>query len=240
MKIIISPAKTVKEGQGHYGSLPQLLARTEQVRKEVLKKDLYELMEMWGCSEKIAEVNQQRFAEMNLSENLMCAIERYTGMQYQSLDYASLNETQKAYILKHVLIPDAFYGLLKADDGIVPYRMDFHAQIQINGCKDLYEYWKDLPSSLIEDDLLINLASEEYAKAILPYYSGSVVSIRFMQNKNGKLRSASTLAKKARGTFLRWMAVNSMESLEQMKDFDLDGFHYEKDVSNESCFVFVK
>lgn len=240
MKIIISPAKTVKEGQGQYGSLPQLLARTEQIRKEVLKKDLYELMEMWGCSEKIAEINQKRFAEMNLSENLMCAIERYTGMQYQSLDYASLNETQKAYILKHVLIPDAFYGLLKADDGIVPYRMDFHAQIQINGCKDLYEYWKDLPSSLIEDDLLINLASEEYAKAILPYYSGSVVSIRFMQNKNGKLRSASTLAKKARGTFLRWMAVNSMESLEQMKDFDLDGFHYEKDVSNESCFVFVK
>lgn len=240
MKIIISPAKTVKEGQGHYGSLPQLLARTEQIRKEVLKKDLYELMEMWGCSEKIAEVNQKRFAEMNLSENLMCAIERYTGMQYQSLDYASLNETQKAYILKHVLIPDAFYGLLKADDGIVPYRMDFHTQIQINGRKDLYEYWKDLPSSLIEDDLLINLASEEYAKAILPYYSGSVVSIRFMQNKNGKLRSASTLAKKARGTFLRWMAVNSMESLEQMKDFDLDGFHYEKDVSNESCFVFVK
>lgn len=240
MKIIISPAKTVKEGQGHYGSLPQLLARTEQIRKEVLKKDLYELMEMWGCSEKIAEINQKRFAEMNLSENLMCAIERYTGMQYQSLDYASLNETQKAYILKHVLIPDAFYGLLKADDGIVPYRMDFHTQIQINGRKDLYEYWKDLPSSLIEDDLLINLASEEYAKAILPYYSGSVVSIRFMQNKNGKLRSASTLAKKARGTFLRWMAVNSMESLEQMKDFDLDGFHYEKDVSNESCFVFVK
>ena len=240
MKIIISPAKTVKEGQGQDGSLPQLLARTEQIRKEVLKKDLYELMEMWGCSEKIAEINQKRFAEMNLSENLMCAIERYTGMQYQSLDYASLNETQKAYILKHVWIPDAFYGLLKADDGIVPYRMDFHTQIQINGRKDLYEYWKDLPSSLIEDDLLINLASEEYAKAILPYYSGSVVSIRFMQNKNGKLRSASTLAKKARGTFLRWMAVNSMESLEQMKNFDLDGFHYEKDVSNESCFVFVK
>lgn len=240
MKIIISPAKTVKEGQGQYGSLPQLLARTEQIRKEVLKKDLYELMEMWGCSEKIAEINQKRFAEMNLSENLMCAIERYTGMQYQSLDYASLNETQKAYILKHVWIPDAFYGLLKADDGIVPYRMDFHTQIQINGRKDLYEYWKDLPSSLIEDDLLINLASEEYAKAILPYYKGNVINIRFARYKNGKLVSASTLAKKARGTFLRWMAVNSMESLEQMKDFDLDGFHYEKDVSNESCFVFVK
>lgn len=240
MKIIISPAKTVKEGQGQYGSLPQLLARTEQIRKEVLKKDLYELMEMWGCSEKIAEINQKRFAEMNLSENLMCAIERYTGMQYQSLDYASLNETQKAYILKHVWIPDAFYGLLKADDGIVPYRMDFHTQIQINGRKDLYEYWKDLPSSLIKDDVLINLASDEYAKAILPYYKGNVINIRFARYKNGKLVSASTLAKKARGTFLRWMAVNSMESLEQMKDFDLDGFHYEKDVSNESCFVFVK
>lgn len=240
MKIIISPAKTVKEGQGHYGSLPQLLARTEQIRKEVLKKDLYELMEMWGCSEKIAEINQKRFAEMNLSENLMCAIERYTGMQYQSLDYASLNETQKAYILKHVWIPDAFYGLLKADDGIVPYRMDFHTQIQINGRKDLYEYWKDLPSSLIKDDVLINLASDEYAKAILPYYKGNVINIRFARYKNGKLVSASTLAKKARGTFLRWMAVNSMESLEQMKNFDLDGFHYEKDVSNESCFVFVK
>ena len=195
MKIIISPAKTVKEGQGQYGSLPQFLIQAEQIRKEVICKDVPALMQMWGCSEKIAEVNQKRFAEMNLSENLMCAIERYTGMQYQSLDYDSLDETQKTYIRKHVLIPDAFYGMLKADDGIVPYRMDFHAQIQINGHKDLYEYWNDLPASLIEDDLLINLASEEYAKAVVPYYHGKTVDIRFMQNKNGKLRSASTLAK---------------------------------------------
>lgn len=240
MKIIISPAKTVKEGQGQYGSLPQFLIQAEQIRKEVICKDVPALMQMWGCSEKIAEVNQKRFVQMELCENLMCAIERYTGMQYQNLDYASLEEAQKAYILKHVLIPDAFYGLLKADDGIVPYRMDFHAQIQIRGHKDLYEYWKDLPSSLIEDDLLINLASEEYAKAILPYYSGTAVTIRFMQQKNGKLRSASTLAKKARGMFVRWMAVRGIESAEQLKDFDLDGFHYEKDVSDKTCFVFVK
>lgn len=240
MKIIISPAKTVKEGQGQYGSLPQCLPLTEVIIQEVTGKDLKELMEMWGCSEKIAEVNQKRFAEMNLSENLMCAIERYTGMQYQSLDYDSLDETQKTYIRKHVLIPDAFYGMLKADDGIVPYRMDFHAQLQINGEKDLYAYWKDLPASLIEDDLLINLASEEYAKAVVPYYHGKTVDIRFMQNKNGKLRSASTLAKKARGTYLRWMAVNGMETVEDLKGFDLDGFRYEKDASSETCFVFVK
>ena len=240
MKIIISPAKTVKEGQGQYGSLPQFLIQAEQIRKEVICKDVPALMQMWGCSEKIAEVNQKRFAQMELCENLMCAIERYTGMQYQSLDYDSLDETQKTYIRKHVLIPDAFYGMLKADDGIVPYRMDFHAQIQINGHKDLYEYWNDLPASLIEDDLLINLASEEYAKAVVPYYHGKTVDIHFMQNKNGKLRSASTLAKKARGTYLRWMAVNGMETVEDLKGFDLDGFRYEKDARSEKCFVFVK
>ena len=103
MKIIISPAKTVKEGHGQYGSLPQCLPLTEVIIQEVTGRNLNELMEMWGCSEKIAEVNQKRFAEMNLFENLMCAIERYTGMQYQSLDYDSLDETQKTYIRKHVL-----------------------------------------------------------------------------------------------------------------------------------------
>ena len=239
MKIIISPAKTVKEGQGQYGSLPQLLASTEQIRKEVLKKDLYELMEMWGCSEKIAEVNQKRFAEMNLSENLMCAIERYTGMQYQNLDYSSLSDVQQEYIKDHVFIVDAFYGLLKPDDGIVTYRMDFHADLQIEEAANLYAYWKDLPSSLIKDDVLINLASDEYAKAILPYYKGNVINIRFARYKNGKLVSASTLAKKARGRFLRWMAQEGIENTEHLKLFACDGFVFEPAASSETVFTFV-
>ena len=239
MKIIISPAKTVKEGQGQYGSLPQLLARTEQIRKEVLKKDLYELMEMWGCSEKIAEVNQKRFAEMNLSENLMCAIERYTGMQYQNLDYSSLSDVQQEYIKDHVFIVDAFYGLLKPDDGIVTYRMDFHADLQIEDAVNLYAYWKDVPASLIQDDVLINLASDEYAKAILPYYKGKVINIRFARYKNGKLVSASTLAKKARGRFLRWMAQEGIENTEHLKLFACDGFVFEPAASSETVFTFV-
>ena len=117
--------------------------------------------------------------------------------------------------------------------------MDFHADLQIEDAVNLYAYWKDVPASLIQDDVLINLASDEYAKAILPYYKGKVINIRFARYKNGKLVSASTLAKKARGRFLRWMAQEGIENTEHLKLFACDGFVFEPAASSETVFTFV-
>ena len=239
MKIIISPAKTMVEGEGEYASLPQCISHADQIRQYVCSLQIPQLMQMWGCSEKIAEANYKRFADMDLHAHLMCAIERYTGMQYQNLDYSSLSDAHQEYIKDHVFIVDAFYGLLKPDDGIVTYRMDFHADLQIEDAVNLYAYWKDVPASLIQDDVLINLASDEYAKAILPYYKGKVINIRFARYKNGKLVSASTLAKKARGRFLRWMAQEGIENTEHLKLFACDGFVFEPAASSDTVFIFV-
>ena len=239
MKIIISPAKTMVEGEAEFATLPQCISHADQIRQYVCSLQIPQLMQMWGCSEKIAEVNQKRFANMDLHAHLMCAIERYTGMQYQNLDYSSLSDAHQEYIKDHVFIVDAFYGLLKPDDGIVTYRMDFHEDLQIEDAVNLYAYWKDVPASLIQDDVLINLASDEYAKAILPYYKGKVINIRFARYKNGKLVSASTLAKKARGRFLRWMAQEGIENTEHLKLFACDGFVFEPAASSETVFTFV-
>ena len=108
MKIIISPAKTMVEGEGEYASLPQCISHADQIRQHVCSLQIPQLMQMWGCSEKIAEVNQKRFANMDLHAHLMCAIERYTGMQYQNLDYSSLSDAHQEYIKDHVFIVDAF------------------------------------------------------------------------------------------------------------------------------------
>lgn len=242
MKIIISPAKTVREGTGAYCSLPIETGKTQAIVDCVKHMDMEELMHMWGCSEAIAQMNLKRFETMDLHENLMSAIERYTGMQYKNLDYGSLSEEGKAYLNDHLRILSSFYGLLKPDDGIVTYRMDYNAKIEVNDTGSLYAYWGSIPYDLIDDSVIVNLASDEYAKSVLPYIKeeDTMITIRFLQNRNGKLRSASTLAKQARGKFVRFMAENGIEDVNELKQFNDNGFVFDEELSDESAFIFIR
>lgn len=235
MKILISPAKTVKEGSAPYATLPFFQKDGNRILSELSEMNVEELMNVWQCSEKIAQLNQKRFKSTDM---LMPAILRYTGMQYKNLSFETMNEKERNYIYEHVRILSSLYGILRPQDGIPAYRMDLMSRLKLDG-KNLYAYWDNRPYSEIKDNEIINLASREYSELITPYLKDTdhLTDIVFL-NEKGKVQS--TLVKQARGLFLRWLSVNEITEVEKMKEFHEDGFAYCNNLSDDSHLVFVK
>ncbi len=239
MKIIISPSKTMQEGHGPYTSLPAFLSRTSVLLEELREKSTAQLMSIYGCNEKIAETNAHRFAKMKLDKDLMKAIERYTGLQYRHIDYMGLDDGAKQYLEDHLRILSAFYGILSPEDGIVSYRLDFNSKVEIGQKQNLYAFWKDYAARNLKGEVIVNLASTEFAKLVIPFVSPKdVFTCEFGRVKDGKFRTMSTLAKSARGEMVRWMAVNRIEQAEDLIHFRGMNLTYDESLSNAHKFVF--
>lgn len=241
MKIIISPAKTMQEGSGPYTDLPAYLSRTSVLLSELKEKSAAQLMNIYGCSESIAGTNAKRFAKMDLHKELMKAIERYTGMQYRHIDYKSLDDDAKQYLQTHLRILSAFYGLLCPEDGIVAYRLDFNSRLEVARTRNLYGFWEDFIARDFKGEKVVNLASNEFAKLVIPYLSPKeVITCEFGKVQDGRFKTASTLAKSARGEMVRWMALNKIENTEDLRNFHEMNLVYDADLSNAHKFVFVE
>lgn len=239
MKIIISPAKTMKEGSAPVRDLPSFLERTELLKEEMRAMSTPQLMSVYGCSEKIAEENRIRFADMNLKENCMPALERYTGLQYRHIGWDTLSQKEKDYLQDTLRVLDAFYGILKPYDGIVSYRMDMKTRVEADGTKDLYEFWGDLPSRDLQNATVINLASNEFYTMVKPYLAPKdVITCSFVRMKDGKLKTQSTLAKSARGEMVRWMAEKRIEDPAGLKRFDRMDLVFDPEHSGDRHYIF--
>lgn len=241
MKIIISPAKTMQEGSGSYTDLPAYLSRTSVLLAELKEKSTAQLMNIYGCSESIASTNAKRFAKMDLQQELMKAIDRYTGMQYRHIDYKSLDDNAKQYLQTHLRILSAFYGVLQPEDGIVAYRLDFNSKLETGRKKNLYAFWEDHIAHYFKGETIINLASHEFAKLVIPYLSPKeVITCEFGRVQDGRFKTASTLAKSARGEMVRWMAVNRIGKVEELRNFHEMNLVFDESLSNAHTFVFVE
>ena len=148
------------------------------------------------------------------------------------------NLGQRLYILS------GLYGLLGAFDGILPYRLEMGAKGEIAGAKNLYQYWgaRLYQALFASGDLVVNLASKEYSKAITPYLTPADrwVTVLFKQEKNGRLVQQATAAKKARGSLVRYLALENEPTLATIKAFTVGGYRYRADLSTEAEYVFVK
>lgn len=143
MKIILSPAKKMKVldeggsfGQSFYGfeiTKPQYLEKTEEISAWLKGQSYAELKRLWGCSDKIAEQNFNRLAEMDLYRNLTPAVLSYEGLAYQYMAPAVFEDGHFDYVQEHLRILSAFYGVLRAMDGVTPYRLEMQAKAEIGG-----------------------------------------------------------------------------------------------------------
>lgn len=241
MKIIISPAKTMKEGSAPVRDLPSFLERTELLKEEMRAMSTPQLMSVYGCSEKIAEENRLRFADMNLKKNCMPALERYTGLQYRHIGWDTFSQKEKDYLQDTLRVLDAFYGILKPYDGIVSYRMDMKTRAEADGTKDLYEFWRELPARELQNETVINLASNEFYTMVKPYLAPKdVITCSFVRMKDGKLKTQSTLAKSARGEMVRWMAQNAVSRPEDLVHFAWEKLRFFEEASDRRHYVFAE
>ncbi len=244
MKIIISPAKnmvtdyTLDKGL----SQPALLAKAKQLAARLKEFDIDKLQALLGCNDKLTLLNYQRYQSLDFNSSLTPAILAYSGLQYKNMGVNVFTDEELIYLNNHLRILSGFYGVLKPLDGIVNYRLEMQAQLTIGNSKNLYEFWNDSLYHELADNFIINLASDEYAKAIYPYLSSDVtfITVMFYELVNGKPKVKGTLAKMARGRMVRFMAENRVETLDELKDFSELGFKYDSQLSNENIIAFLK
>ncbi len=253
MKIIISPAKKMNLDTDSYDirGVPEFKEDTRILMEKIRSLSFSEAKALWKCNDSLTRLNYERFQSMNLEGALTPAIMAYEGLQYQHRAPAVLTKEALSYVEDHLCILSGFYGLLKAFDGVTPYRLEMQAKLMVKGCKDLYDFWGDrLYKKLCDlnkklpdgDSVIINLASKEYSRCIENYITDKerFVTVEFVQIIDGKKKQKGTLAKMARGEMVRFMAEKGIVDPNEMKDFCWLGFAYSEELSEEKRYVFRK
>lgn len=244
MIILISPAKGFNENiEIKADDTPALINKSKKIINELKSYSEDDLKKSMKVNENIASLNAKRFSNFKFDKMGFPSILAYKGIQYKNIDIPSFTDEDFLFAKKHVRILSALYGVLKVTDSIYPYRLDFLSKISIEGSKNLYEFWNSdiyLNLEKTKDDIIINLASDEYSKAIKKYLNNEkYISCIFKVDKNGKLRVESTSSKIARGRMLNYIVKNRIDSPELLKNFHDVGYEYRKDLSTSNEFIFV-
>lgn len=252
MKIVVSPAKSLD----FETKLPtklytesEFLKKSETVHKVLKKKKPKQLMELMSISDKLADLNWQRnqnWATPFTPENARPAVYAFNGDVYTGLDAYTISEDKLTALQDKLRILSGLYGLLKPLDLMQPYRLEMGTSMPIGSKKNLYEFWKKtitdaLNKELFKDELFINLASNEYFSAIdTKALKATVITPEFKDYKDGKLKMISFFAKKARGLMVRYIIDTNAETIDDLKQFNYDGYAFDASLSKGNKIVFTR
>jgi len=251
MKIIISPAKSLNfedKVKTSINSKPLFHNDAIKINSELKKESIESLCDLMGISSKLGELNWTRNQDFTKDSNYSKqAIFAFNGDVYDGLDINSIDNDKHQLVNNVIRILSGLYGILKPFDHIKPYRLEMGTKFSINGNKDLYDFWKSkvtnqLKSELAEDELIVNLASNEYFSVInSKKVSNKIISPQFKDYKNGNLKIISFYAKKARGLMSRFIIDNNVKSVNEILSFDSGGYSYsKKDTTDELKPVFIR
>lgn len=246
MRIIISPAKKMNVDEDSLASqgLPVFLEDAGRILKWMKSLSLEEARKLWGCNDKLAQQNFERFQNMDLTHRLTPAILSYEGIQYQYMAPAVFEDSMLTYVQEHLRILSGFYGVLKPMDGVTPYRLEMQARTVLDGVKGLYDFWGNRLYEEVLDDsrVIINLASKEYSRCIEPYLQPEdrFITCVFGELSDGKVIQKGVYAKMARGEMVRFMAERHITEPEDMKNFCGLGYQFAEALSTETTYIFIK
>jgi cytoplasmic iron level regulating protein YaaA (DUF328/UPF0246 family) len=206
-------------------------------------------MALMDISEKLADLNWERNQNWSLPftpENARPAVYAFDGDVYTGLDAYTI-PLEKLDVLQNKLrILSGLYGVLKPLDLMQPYRLEMSTSLPIGTKKNLYEFWKKkvtqtLNDELQENELLINLASNEYFSTVdTKTLKVPVITPEFKDYKDGKLKIISFFAKKARGSMVRFIIDTNAETMEDLKQFNYDGYAFDANLSKGTNLVFTR
>lgn len=252
MKLVLSPAKsldfesklpTTKTSEG------QFLSDSERINKLLKKKSAKSLSKLMSISDDLAQLNYQRNQEWQLpftKDNARPAVYAFNGDVYRGLDVYTLDTKNIDKLQDTVRILSGLYGVLKPLDLIQPYRLEMGTKLSIGKNKNLYEFWKKkvtkaLNEELEDNELFLNLASNEYFKAIdSKTLKVPVIEIDFKELKNGEYKTIGIFAKLARGLMARYIIDTNAKTLEDIKGFNLENYRFHEQLSKENRLVFTR
>jgi len=252
MKIIISPAKSLnfetKTPVKEY-TQPIFLAQAERLNKILKKKSARVLSKLMSISDNLGSLNYERNQEWNLPftpENAKQAIFAFTGEVYRGLDVNTMPKEKLPQLQDKLRILSGQYGLLKPMDLMQAYRLEMSTKLKVGTKINLYQFWgntitKALNDELEEDEIFVNLASNEYYKVIKPKeLKVPVITPVFKDFKNGEYKTIMTFAKLARGQMVRYIIENDIDTIDDLKGFNVGGYGFDANLSTESELMFTR
>lgn len=254
MLSVISPAKTLDfetPPTTPTYTQPDYLERSRELIDILRDYSPQRLAELMGVSDKLAGLNAARYAEWAPPfgpDNAKQAAQAFQGDVYVGLNAPAFSEQDNTYAQEHLRILSGLYGLLRPLDLIQPYRLEMGTRLPNSAGKDLYAFWKDqltrdldLAVSASGSSVLVNLASNEYFKAIdTRRLSARVITPVFKDAKNGQYKIISFYAKKARGLMAAWLISQRVDDPDGIKDFDVDGYRFSPTLSTGDSLVFTR
>ncbi|MGY5351473.1 peroxide stress protein YaaA [Wenyingzhuangia sp. IMCC45533] len=252
MKIVVSPAKSldfeseVPTEKFTQGAFLKQAEKLNIVLKEKSPKDLSALMKI---SDKLGELNWQRNQEWGLpftKDNARQVVFAFNGDVYTGLDAYTLKAKQIEVLQDKLRILSGQYGILKPLDLMQPYRLEMGTKLAVEEHKNLYQFWgntvtEKLNEELVENEIFVNLASNEYFKVVKPkQLKVPVITPHFKDYKDGKLKIISFHAKKARGLMVRYIIDKNIDTLEGLRGFNYENYAFDANLSTETDLVFTR
>ena len=259
MYFLLSPAKSLNEKDavpvnlGNYYSQPELIEHSQVLMKNLKAKEPIDLQELMSISDDLAQLNAKRNQDWAWSENepftdnnAKPAGYLFDGDVYSGLDMYQMDKDTAIYVNEHLGILSGLYGVLKPLDLIQPYRLEMGTKLKNERGDNLYEFWGEAVTDTInarmadsDDKVLVNLASNEYFKVIKKKaLNAEIITPRFEDEKNSQYKVISFYAKKARGLMVKYAADNKLTNAEQLKQFDLAGYYYVDELSDDKTWTF--
>lgn len=252
MIILLSPAKSMDESEPNdklFATKPELNSEAKCLVKFLKKKDSNFLCKLMKISKNLGNLNAMRYENFDKALSKQACL-LFKGPAFLTLDLASCTKKQKKYLQGHLRVLSGLYGVLKPFDLISPYRLEMGTKLKIGENKNLYEFWGDKIANQINEELknkklkiVVNVASNEYFKSVkieALHNKIKIINCIFKEKKGGALKVVSVFAKKARGSFARWMAENDPKAVDELKGFNKDGYSFSEEQSSENVFIYTR
>ncbi|NRA91265.1 MAG: peroxide stress protein YaaA [Psychroserpens sp.] len=252
MKLVLSPAKSLN----YESKLPTsksseacFLNEAERLNRLLKKKSARSLSKLMHISEQLGQLNYERNQEWSLpftKENARPAVYAFNGDVYRGLDAYTIDTNNLEKLQGTVRILSGLYGVLKPLDLMQPYRLEMGTKFPVGKKKNLYEFWKKqvtqaLNEELKDDELFLNLASNEYFKAMdTKALKVPVINVKFQELKDGNYKTIGIFSKLARGLMARYIIDTNAQTLEDIKGFDYDNYRFTESLSSDKELVFTR
>ena len=252
MLILLSPAKTLNMDPVDTPSTqPRLLAHAEELAGSLRHRSAGELGKLMKISDKLADLNYRRFQDFATPfdhGNATAAGFAFRGDVYQDLEYDRFTERERKLADRQIRILSGLYGVLRPSDLMQAYRLEMGTRYANDRGKNLYEFWGDHITDLLNEDLagsedqtVLNLASKEYFKSVnTDKLRGRLLTVHFKEQRGDQLKIITFNAKKARGRLAQLITLEGLTSPDGMQDLVVNGYQYDASISDDKEWVYVK
>lgn len=253
MLILLSPAKKLNFSDPFpldEKTQPVFTNKTNKLAIELKKLKKIEVQKLMKLSEKLGELNYERFQMFDLKkpQQTKQAIGAFAGDTYTGLDYQAFSTTELEIAQNRIRILSGLYGLLRPFDQIQPYRLEMGTKFKFEEFNNLYDFWRDditkeLNTAIKKNKFssIVNCASNEYFGAVnKDKLCVPLITPVFKEEKNGVYKIISFNAKKARGMMAQYIVKNKIKDLKGIRSFNFDNYKYSAELSSEYEPTFIR